>query len=92
MKTMTLTNGWTNLLQDMEPENDFRGFKTSDIHAFIKRAGEDVSENDIEQWLDNDDGDPSYQILSQEEIAECVLQGKEEDDDVDEEDDDVIEE
>jgi hypothetical protein len=31
------------------------------------------------------DGDPGYQILSQEEIAESVLQGKEEEDDVTEE-------
>jgi hypothetical protein len=47
--------------------------------------GDDVSESDVEQWLDNGNGDPGYQILSQEEIAESVLQGKEEDDDVVEE-------
>jgi hypothetical protein len=41
------------------------------------RGEDDVSESDIEQWLDNDDGDPGYQILSQAEIAENVLQGKE---------------
>jgi hypothetical protein len=79
-----LANGWTKLLQDMEPENDFKGFETSDFHAIIKRAG-DVSESDTEQWLDNDNGDPGYQILSQEEIAESVLQGKEEDNNVVEE-------
>jgi hypothetical protein len=62
------------------------GFKTSDLHTIIKRAGDDVSETDVEQWLDNDDGDPGYQILSQEEIAESVLKGKEEDNDVDEDD------
>jgi hypothetical protein len=28
MKTTTLANGWTKLLQDMEPENYFKGFKT----------------------------------------------------------------
>jgi hypothetical protein len=38
MKTMTLSNGWTKLLQAMEPENDFKGFKTSDFHAIINRA------------------------------------------------------
>jgi hypothetical protein len=85
MKTITLANEWTKLLKDMEPENDFKGFKTSEFHATIKRAGDDVSECDIEQWLNNDDGDPGYQILSQEEIAESVLQGKEEDDNVVEE-------
>jgi hypothetical protein len=38
MKTTTLPNGWTKLLQDTEPENDFKGFETSDFHASIKRA------------------------------------------------------
>jgi hypothetical protein len=46
-----LANGWTKLLQDMEPENDVKGFETSDSHVIIKRAGDDVTEND-EQWLD----------------------------------------
>jgi hypothetical protein len=31
MKTMTSANGWTKLLQDTEPENDFTGFETSDF-------------------------------------------------------------
>jgi hypothetical protein len=82
MVTTTLANGWRKLLQSTEPENDFKGFETSDFHAIIKRAGDDGSESDIEQWLDNDDDDQGYQILSQEEIGENVLQGKEEDDDV----------
>jgi hypothetical protein len=51
----------------------------------MKRAGADVSESDIEQWLDNSSSDPGYQILSQEEISESVLQDKEEDNDVVEE-------
>jgi hypothetical protein len=33
IKTTTLANGWTKLLQDTEPENDFNGFETSDFHA-----------------------------------------------------------
>jgi hypothetical protein len=57
----------------------------SDFHVIIKRERDGVSESDIEQWLDNDDGDPGYQILSQEEIAGSVLQGKEEDNEVEEE-------
>jgi hypothetical protein len=89
---MSLANGWNKFLQVTEPENDLIGFETSDFHAIIKRAGDDVSGSDVEQWLDNDDGDPSYQILSQEEIAQSVLQDKEEDSDADEEDDNVVEE
>jgi hypothetical protein len=65
MKTTTLANGWTKLLQDTKPENDFKGFKTSDFYVIIKRAGDDVDESDVEQWLDNDDGDPGFQILNQ---------------------------
>jgi hypothetical protein len=49
MKTTILTNGWTKLLQDTEPKNDFKGFETSDFHAIIKRAGDDVSESDAVQ-------------------------------------------
>jgi hypothetical protein len=79
MKTTTVANGCTKLLQDTELENDFKGFETSDFHAILKRAGYDISESDIEQWLDNDYGDPRYQIVSQEEIADSVLQGKIED-------------
>jgi hypothetical protein len=78
MKNMTSANGWTKLLEDMEPENDFKDLETSDFHAIIKRARDVVSESDVQQWLDNDDGDPGYQILSQEQMAESVLQGKEE--------------
>jgi hypothetical protein len=80
-----LANVWTKLLQGMEPENNFKGSETSNFHANIKRAGDDVSKGVAEQRLDDDDRDPGYQILSQEEIAESVLQGKEEDDDVIEE-------
>jgi hypothetical protein len=85
MKTTTLANGWIKLLQDTEPENNFKDFATSDFHTIIKRAVDDVSESDIEQWLNNDNGDPDYQILKEEERAESVLQDKEEDDDVTEE-------
>jgi hypothetical protein len=85
MKTTTSANWWTEALQDTEPENDFKGFETSDFHAIIKRSGNDVSESGVEQWPDNDDGDSDYQILSQEERAESVLQGKEEDGDIVEE-------
>jgi hypothetical protein len=62
-----------------------QNLKTFDFHAIIKRARDDASKSDIEQWLGNDDGDPGYQILSQEEIAESGLKGREEDDNVIEE-------
>jgi hypothetical protein len=49
MKTITLANGWTKLLQDMEPENYFKCFETSDFYAIIRRAGDDDGESNIEQ-------------------------------------------
>jgi hypothetical protein len=58
MKTMTLANGWTKLLRNTGPENDLKGFETSDFHTIIKRAGYDGSESDVEHWLDKEDGDP----------------------------------
>jgi hypothetical protein len=48
MKTTTSANGWTKLLQGTEPENDFKGFETSNFHT-IMRVGDDVSESDVEQ-------------------------------------------
>jgi hypothetical protein len=93
MKTMTLANGWTKLLQDAEPENYFKGFETSNFHAVIKRAADGVSVvTNSGYTMMMVISDPSYQILSQEEIAESVLQGTEEDNNIDEEDDDVAEE
>jgi hypothetical protein len=49
---VTSANGWTKLLQDTEPENDFKGFETFDFHTLMKRAGDDVSESDVEQRPD----------------------------------------
>jgi hypothetical protein len=72
-------------LLDTEPKNVFKVFETSNFHTIIKRAGDVVSESDTEQWLNSDDGDPGYQVLSQEEIAQNLMQGKEDDDDADEE-------
>ena len=74
------------LLNGTEPEYDFTGFETSDFCETVKKAVEEVNENDIEQWLNLDEGDPGYQILSQEEIVESVLHDDQEDgDDEDEE-------
>jgi hypothetical protein len=46
MKTTTLANEWTKLLQDTKPENDFKGFETSDSQTIIKRAGDDSESNE----------------------------------------------
>jgi hypothetical protein len=39
--------GGQNCLQDTELKNGFEGFKMSDFHTIMKRAGDDVSESDI---------------------------------------------
>lgn len=50
----------------MEGEIDFKGFEISDLHETVLKSGENDSETDIEQWLNMDESDPGYQILSQE--------------------------
>ena len=35
-----------------------------------------VTVDDVEEWFDDNDADPGYQILSTEEIAEAVLGGE----------------
>ena len=53
---------------------DFAGFEASDFHQTLMRAGErEVSVKDVENWLEENDSDPAYQVLSTEEIAESVL-------------------
>lgn len=58
------------------PELDFvkiLWFKTFKVLSYAGQK--DVNLEDIENWLEENDADPSYQILSGEKIAESVLAG-----------------
>ncbi|KAG7176389.1 Tigger transposable element-derived protein 7-like 64, partial [Homarus americanus] len=59
------------------------GFENDDFCECLRLAGEhQVCSNDISEWLEADDGDPGYQILSEAEIAASVQnQGDDEDND-----------
>ncbi|KAG7176917.1 Tigger transposable element-derived protein 7-like 5, partial [Homarus americanus] len=74
LKTTTLANAWKKLLYNVEVEYDFEGFEARDFHCILQRAGEnDVTEDDIRNWLEDTEGDPRYQVLTEEEIADEVL-------------------
>ncbi|KAG7169737.1 Tigger transposable element-derived protein 7-like 16, partial [Homarus americanus] len=78
------------LLYNVEVEYDFDGFKARDFHRILQRAGEnDVTEGDIRNWLEDTEGDPGYQVLTEEEIADEVLVGDSRDRE-DEEDDEPL--
>ncbi|KAG7155529.1 Tigger transposable element-derived protein 7-like 31, partial [Homarus americanus] len=63
-------------LYNVEVEYDFEGFEARDFHHILKRAGEnDITEDDIRNWLEDTEGDPGYQVLTEEEIADEVLVG-----------------
>lgn len=52
-----------------EPITDFVGFEAGDFHCELTQAGKSVSEDDACEWLEPDNCDPGYQMLSEEEIA-----------------------
>jgi uncharacterized protein YehS (DUF1456 family) len=69
---------------------DFEGVEASNFRDTLLTAdNKNATENDVEQWLKNDEGDLGYQIFSVIEIAENVLHGKQEDDDDDKDEESV---
>ena len=70
----TLENAWSRLLKGIDLEHDFEGFEA---HTFLQRfrdANEqDVTVDDVQEWLDDDGGDPGYQLLSDAEIVANAL-------------------
>ena len=73
----SISNSWNKLLKGVDPELDFEGFAPEDFVHLLNRGGENtVSVDDVEEWFDDNDADPGYQVLSCEEIAEAVLGGE----------------
>ena len=61
---------------DEDPELDFPGFEPNDLHQTLLSAGErEVSVEDVENWLEESDSDPGYQVLCTKEIVESVPAG-----------------
>ncbi|KAK3851778.1 hypothetical protein Pcinc_041599 [Petrolisthes cinctipes] len=91
VKTSTLENGWKRLLSGEEPVVDFEGFEATDFMNQLLNAGERVTEETIDNWLESDEGDPGYQILTDEEITASVTATDEQlANEDDEEDEDLI--
>ena len=88
----TLANGWNRLLHDTDPVVDFGGFEATDFHRQFVRAKENSSEEDVQDWLECDEGDPGQQILTENDIAEEILHpdGDISDDDDDDDDSDGL--
>ena len=75
VKISTLANCWKKLLQDIDPELDFKGFKAQDFHRVFQACGErEVSLEDVENWLEESDADPGHQVLTIDEIADSVTE------------------
>ena len=84
LKMSTLANVWKKLLFNADvPVVDFTGFETSDFINNFKRAGDEVSEENLEEWLNVDEGVGSSQVLTYAEIVDSVLQPATTEEDVD---------
>ena len=79
VSSLTLSNAWHRLLKDDKSALvDFTGFEPEDFMAYMNRGVDNMSEDDVIQWLETDDQDPGYQHLSEAEIAESVAVRSEE--------------
>ena len=56
-------------------EYDFEGFETNEFYRVCRRAGEEVSLEDVRERLSKTEGDPGHHVMTDEEIAEDVLKG-----------------
>ena len=86
VKSSTLTNAWKRLLYDVHvPVVDFAGFEVQDFRRMFNAGGEDVANDDVQNWLERDEGDPGHELLSKEEIIETVLKLSKQEEDSDKE-------
>ena len=89
VKSSTLANAWKRLLYDVDVSVvDFAGFEVQDFRRMFNAGGEDVANDNVQNWLEMDEGDPGQELLSEEEIIEAVLkpsQQEEEEEDSDDE-------
>ena len=87
LKMSTLANAWKKLLFGADvPVVDFTGFETHDFINRFQKAGDEVSEENLEDWLGVDETVGSSEILTDAEIVDSVLhKNTVVDDDVEEE-------
>ncbi|KAG7169541.1 Tigger transposable element-derived protein 7-like 53 [Homarus americanus] len=72
------------ILKDVD---DFEGSEVADYHHNMKKADEDtITEENVLEWLHSDEGDPGFQLMTEEEIAASCAAPEEDDDDSEDED------
>ena len=76
VSTLTLSNTWHMLLKDDGAVLvDFTGFEPEDFMAYLNQGAENMSEDEVIEWLETDMNDPGYQHMNEAEIAESVAGG-----------------
>ena len=61
---------------DKDSDQDFARLEPSDFHQTLLCAGErEVSVKDVENWFEENNSDPGYQVHPTEEIADSILAG-----------------
>ena len=89
VKNSTLPNAWKRLLYDVDvPVVDFASFEVQDFRRMFNAGGEDVANDDVQNWLEMDEGDPGHELLSEEEIIEAILKPSEQEEEEDSDDED----
>ena len=76
VKTTAVADAWKNLLYSAEDlEYNFEGLEPNDFHRALRRAGEEVSLDDVREWLEETKGNPGHHVMTDKEIAEDILKG-----------------
>lgn len=74
-----LPSSWKKILFDCDPEIDFDGFEATDFHDSLHCVEETkLTLQCVVQWLEGNEADPGYQVLSTEEKAEEMLAARQE--------------
>lgn len=77
MKEQTLKNSWKNLFDGQDADIDLEELEVHDFcRTIYNNVGEEV---DVLQWQKVDEGDPGYNIMTKSEIADEVMNLKNED-------------
>jgi hypothetical protein len=67
-------NGWEKLMQNADDDIDFERLEQEEFQTVLKAAGgTETTQGHIQDWLELDEGDPGFQLLTEEEIAADVI-------------------
>jgi hypothetical protein len=61
-------------LQNTDGDTDFEGLEQENFQTVLRAAGEtETTQENIQDWLELDEGNPGFQLLTEEEIAADVI-------------------